>query len=98
MIKSVTLRNWKGISRTVELDRLTLLHGPNGCGKSAIMQAIRWCIAGDCELGKRADIAAAYCSDTSAYVSIQFGDGTSMIVKAYSGADETDFSMVHVAR
>jgi len=42
-IESITIRNFKAIQEaTVPLDGVTILVGPNGCGKSSVLQAIHW--------------------------------------------------------
>jgi len=42
-LASVTVRRFKAVKEvTVPLDGVTILVGPNGCGKSSVLQAIHW--------------------------------------------------------
>ncbi len=42
-LESVTVRGFKATQEaTIPLDRVTILVGPNGCGKSSVLQAIHW--------------------------------------------------------
>jgi len=44
-LESVTIENFKAIaSTTVPLGDVTILVGPNGCGKSSVLQAIHWAV------------------------------------------------------
>ena len=42
----VHIHGFKGLDEVQEFDRRTLLVGPNGCGKSARMQALQWAMYG----------------------------------------------------
>jgi ABC-type cobalamin/Fe3+-siderophores transport system ATPase subunit len=42
-LDSITVRGFKAASEaTIPLDHVTILVGPNGCGKSSVLQAIHW--------------------------------------------------------
>ncbi|UMY16782.1 AAA family ATPase [Methylobacterium organophilum] len=42
-LESITVRGFKATREaTIPLDRVTILVGPNGCGKSSVLQAIHW--------------------------------------------------------
>lgn len=42
-LESITVRNFKATEvASIPLDRVTILVGPNGCGKSSVLQAIHW--------------------------------------------------------
>ncbi|MFC6621411.1 ATP-dependent nuclease [Novosphingobium panipatense] len=42
-LESITVRGFKATTvATIPLDRVTILVGPNGCGKSSVLQAIHW--------------------------------------------------------
>lgn len=42
-LESITVRNFKATEEaSIPLDRVTILVGPNGCGKSSVLQAIHW--------------------------------------------------------
>ncbi|MFC3214122.1 AAA family ATPase [Novosphingobium panipatense] len=42
-MESITVRGFKATTvATIPLDRVTILVGPNGCGKSSVLQAIHW--------------------------------------------------------
>ena len=48
-LKSVRLEGIRGINKATDIkfnEGLTIIHGPNGTGKSSILQAIEWCITG----------------------------------------------------
>lgn len=43
LLDSITVSRFKAVKQaTIPLDRVTILVGPNGCGKSSILQAIHW--------------------------------------------------------
>jgi ABC-type cobalamin/Fe3+-siderophores transport system ATPase subunit len=43
VLESITVRNFKATEKaTIPLDGVTILVGPNGCGKSSVLQAIHW--------------------------------------------------------
>lgn len=42
-LQSITVKNFKAVREaTIPLDSVTILVGPNGCGKSSVLQAIHW--------------------------------------------------------
>lgn len=42
-LETITVRDFKATKvATIPLDRVTILVGPNGCGKSSVLQAIHW--------------------------------------------------------
>lgn len=42
-LESITIRKFKAVKEaTIPLDSVTILVGPNGCGKSSVLQAIHW--------------------------------------------------------
>lgn len=42
-LESITVNGFKAVKgATIPLDRVTILVGPNGCGKSSVLQAIHW--------------------------------------------------------
>lgn len=42
-LESITVTRFKAVKRaTIPLDSVTILVGPNGCGKSSVLQAIHW--------------------------------------------------------
>ena len=43
LLDSITVSRFKAVKQaTIPLDKVTILVGPNGCGKSSILQAIHW--------------------------------------------------------
>ena len=47
MIKSVHIENFKNIrNQTIDLERLTVFVGPNGCGKTSVLQAVEMAVTG----------------------------------------------------
>lgn len=43
VLESITVRKFKAVKEaTIPLDSVTILVGPNGCGKSSVLQAIHW--------------------------------------------------------
>jgi recombinational DNA repair ATPase RecF len=50
-ILNLTLKNFRSHKETVlELDRFTLVRGPNGCGKSSIQMTLEYLFTGRCEI------------------------------------------------
>lgn len=42
-LESITVNRFKAVKEaTIPLDKVTILVGPNGCGKSSVLQAIHW--------------------------------------------------------
>ncbi len=42
-LESITVQNFKAVKRAnIPLGKVTILVGPNGCGKSSVLQAIHW--------------------------------------------------------
>ena len=53
-VASVTLRGWSGLDRTYDLDGASaLISGANGAGKTALVDALRFAVAGTSRRGKR---------------------------------------------
>lgn len=51
MITTLTVTNWRSFqgAHTFTLGRtLTTISAPNGCGKSSLLDAMRWCLTGRC--------------------------------------------------
>ena len=47
MIRAVTIKNFKNIQdQRIELERLTVFVGLNGCGKTSVLEAVNWAIQG----------------------------------------------------
>ncbi len=61
-ITSVVLDGFKGPARTYKLGARTLLTGPNGLGKSAVLEAVRYALTGEVPTGKSRDAVATYFS------------------------------------
>jgi DNA repair exonuclease SbcCD ATPase subunit len=50
-IRTLSLKNFRSHQETVlDLDRLTFIRGPNGCGKSSIQMALEYLFTGRCEM------------------------------------------------
>lgn len=73
-IRAVVMDRWKGQTCEYRTDRLNLLTGPNGSGKTAIMEAIRWTLTGTSAVGKRPDAAIVYGDGTGCGASVSIGD------------------------
>jgi hypothetical protein len=57
MLTRITIANLKGITRTVELDKINLIHGPNGSGKTAIIDGLKLSMLGyHPRLGKKPNL------------------------------------------
>lgn len=78
-IKTVTLKDFKGINRSFDLAPMTLICGSNRSGKSAIRQAITWAITGGTETGARNEDTARYLGARGGSVGITFDDGSSFV-------------------
>lgn len=51
MITTLTVTNWRSFKGTHAFafgSMLTTISAPNGCGKSSLLDAIRWCLTGRC--------------------------------------------------
>lgn len=46
MLKRLEIKGFRGLSKTIEFDRATLITAGNGLGKTTILDAIRWCLVG----------------------------------------------------
>lgn len=57
-LASLALSNFKGVNATMMLDKLNLLVGPNGSGKTARLLAQTWGITGQTSLGGRPEDTA----------------------------------------
>lgn len=51
MLSKISYSNIKGQNRTLDIQPLTVLSGPNESGKSAAIEAIRLAVTGECSLG-----------------------------------------------
>lgn len=74
-IASITLKNFKGVTGTFTLDALNLIVGPNGSGKTAILQAIQWAIEGRTSIGGTLEATAQLGSVTGCRVTVDLDDG-----------------------
>lgn len=74
-ITKVDLRGFKGQDRTVELGELTLLTGPNGLGKSAVLEGLRYALSGEVPAGKAFDVVALYFPDRGGSVTVTDSGG-----------------------
>ncbi len=68
-ITKVVLDGYKG-HRTVELGERTLLSGPNGLGKSAVLEGIRYALSGEVPTGKSLEEVAKYFPDRGGSVTV----------------------------
>lgn len=59
-LNSVTLKNWKGQNTSLKLARLNLVTGPNGSGKTALLEAIQFACEGRTSLGDSPQAAIAF--------------------------------------
>lgn len=74
-ITKLTLESFKGVSRAFDMGRLTLLMGPNGSGKTALLEAIRFAIRGSTSAGGRADDTMLLMGPLGGSVSVELSDG-----------------------
>lgn len=74
-IKSIHLKDWKGINKTLEIEDLNILVGPNGSGKSAWMEAIGWAILGRSPHGAKPEAAVPFAGFKGCEVGLAFNDG-----------------------
>lgn len=75
MITRLHLRDWHGISGTFDLAPRTLLTGPNGSGKTSIMEAIAVALTGYTALGKKPGATLAHSSGKTCSVGVESEDG-----------------------
>jgi exonuclease SbcC len=69
------LDNFKGQNGEVPLDRLNVLVGANGTGKSARLQAIRWAIEGTSDLGQAPRAALPYAGANGMLAGLSLDNG-----------------------
>lgn len=74
-IVEVALEGFKGFDRTFTLAKLTLLTGDNGLGKSAVIEAIKWCLTGVVPSGRTKDEAAKFFGERGGSVKLTDGNG-----------------------
>lgn len=77
-VKSISASNFKGRTFEYQLGSVTIFHGENGAGKSAVAEAIRLAMLGyDPRVPKKkADIWEAFASEESMAVTVTFEDGS----------------------
>lgn len=81
MFRKLTYMNIKGMQETLDLDRLTVLSGPNESGKSAAVEALRLATTGKASIGSQAKAQAKLTS----------GDASAV---AYSDEFECNWTLV----
>ncbi|MHC4697542.1 MAG: AAA family ATPase [Planctomycetota bacterium] len=74
-VKSISLRNFKGITGTFDLAAFNILLGPNGSGKSAIVEALAWAITGKTSLGGTNEATAKLAGLEGCSVRVVLDDG-----------------------
>jgi exonuclease SbcC len=74
-INKLLLDNFKGQNGEVPLDRLNVLVGANGTGKSARLQAIWWAIEGASRLGRAPRAALPYAGPNGMRVGLKLDNG-----------------------
>ena len=74
-ITHVELDGYKGIFRRHELGPLTLLSGPNGLGKSAVLEGLRYALSGEVPSGKALDEVARFFPPRGGAVLVIDADG-----------------------
>lgn len=87
-LKSITVKNLKGLSFSLELGELNLIVGPNFAGKSARTDAIRLLLLGHLpELGKLPRTTFGLCSGKELVVEGEFDDGSRLSRRWYLKGD-----------
>lgn len=75
MLSKIHLRNVKGITGSFDLFPNTLIVGPSGTGKTAILAGVKIALTGYTELGKKAGATMALASGTEMEVSVESETG-----------------------
>jgi len=84
-ISDITIEGFRGVNKPLNLDfenRCVMIHGRNGVGKSTVLQAIEWCLMGQCrhmeldEFGREDALVNLFHPDKKASVTIRLTDGT----------------------
>lgn len=78
-LAKVRLDGWKGITREVDLSAPRIFLGPNGRGKSAVLDAVQYALTGSTPSGSSTDAVAAYFSGGVGTVRLDLQDGTSIL-------------------
>lgn len=76
-INKIKLNHFKGVSGEFDLSALNLAVGPNGSGKTALLQAIQWAIEGRTQLGGTLEATAQLAHVTGCAVTVTVDDGFS---------------------
>lgn len=74
-IERVTLEDFKGQRLARELGPLTLLTGPNGSGKTSVLEAVRYAVQGDTSAGATAEAAMGYMGPNGGAVRLDLSGG-----------------------
>lgn len=81
-ITKLSLRNVKGLTQKFDLSPVTVITGPNGCGKSAVLEAIQANLIGFVpEWGKRPNTTFAMASADTMTVKVELADGEERAAK-----------------
>lgn len=94
-IRTIRLEKWKGQTITHDLGPRTVLYGPNDQGKSGVMDAIRFAVSGDSEIGARPGAIAQLVGPVGGKVTVALDGGTSWsraITVDYEGNAKTEFA------
>ena len=97
-IEELTMTDFKGVDSTTRLGRLTLLVGPNGTGKTARLDALRFAVQGDCRFGAQPQAVAKLGSHKGCGVRVKLDDGFAWTRKIErNGKTKAYATTLHVA-
>lgn len=83
MIRSISFNSIKGLSKSYNLGRVTVLSGPNESGKSATIEALRLAVSGRASVGAKAQAQMKIAAKNASASAV--GDGFSLTWRLENG-------------
>ncbi len=91
MLTRLTISNLKGITRTVQLEKINLVYGPNSSGKTAIIDGLKLALLGfHPKLGKKPNLTMALASPGASMMTVATDLGAITWTRNAKGAVTVD--------